>query len=152
MCAVNHRSSNPFLIKTRRTYKIYAHIGANKLTRCKHSTTLDTGAGWNLIRCNEHSTDAHLQIHVRPLPNLHDAKSQPRRTTSWINLTLRLANAGLEVKLIVYLLLAAQAMRSAYFCDRQVKASRPKPKLVEQNDGKIVPIVPYPRKCATSQP
>ncbi|CAN8069066.1 unnamed protein product [Agarophyton chilense] len=141
------------MIVSKRNYKVYIDIGSDRNLLSRRLTILYTGAGPNFIREPELAPADLELIRYGPLPDIRDANKNAVKTLGTVRLVVRLGRFVVLVDFIVCKTLAAPVVLGCDYCDKFVEANRPRRRLVELDDGSMVPIVRKPmRRCSEAPP
>ncbi len=123
-------------LMTKRNFKVYTFLGPD---RRKTLSTLDTGAGPNIIRADLVPHDADI-INVEGC-DLVGASGEPLGITSLAVFRLAIGEINIEMEAYVSPNLATDLLLGCHFCDKYVESIQPRHQLVELHDGTIIPIV-----------
>ncbi|CAN8069585.1 unnamed protein product [Agarophyton chilense] len=141
------------MVVSKRNYKVYADIGSDRNLLSRRLTILDTGAGPNFLRESELAPADLERIRYGPLRDIRDANKNALKTLGTVRLVVRLGRFVVLVDFIVCKTLAAPVVLGCDYCDKFVEAIRRRRKLVELDDGSMVPIVRKPmRRCPEAPP
>jgi len=149
------RVTNPeaIFIMAKRNYKVYANIGQTQSMTKRFVTVLDTGAGSSFIRTDE--LPNRLREEIKPLTdeaNVRNASGKPVHIRGTITLSVNLGCRTDEVTFMVVDNLATAVILGCDYCDKHIEAIRPRRRMVEMDDGCMVPIVRNPSKANTDVP
>lgn len=105
----------------------------------RHHFILDTSAGPNFISEYFLSLLIHAQVRQGFVTKIADANNSPLTTTGIVSRVLRVGNCVVQLKFIVYEMIAPLAILSCGLCDQYVDSIRPCTREVELENVSTVP-------------
>jgi len=132
-------------VMVRRNYKVYANLGITRRQTRRYSVILDTGAGSSFIRKDVLHERAWKLIRPDPSPlTTTDANNRQIQPLGIISLAVDIGGRVEVINFKVVERLAVPVILGCDYCDKHVEAIKRRQRIVELDDGTIVPIIRKP--------